>query len=365
MTTTSPSAALVPVAPAFTSTERLALAGFLAGYSGLTRQAYELDLRQYLTWCQQHHVQLFAAHRADIECFARDLETRGRARATITRRLCTIAGFYRYAVEEDLLGHSPAAHVRRPRLDYESHAVGLDRNELGAILVAAGLGSPAEHALISLLALNGLRVSEATSVDIENLGTERGHRTLVISRKGGKIVTIPLAPRTARAIDLAIGDRCEGRFSWLPWAPAGPASSGADRAPGGPPRQDQPADRPAQHYDMPSSPRRWTRGFRRGMCRRPPRMLIRAPPCATTGREHPWTGTLPILSPPTSPEPRDNDRSLTRCPGYPLAARAAGPNRKNRRSARPAGGRELRCKEARCGCSVRGLVRAGGLTDGR
>src|SRR5919108_2996230 len=210
MTTTTPSAALVPVAPVFTNTERLALAGFLAGYSGLTRQAYELDLRQYTGWCQRHHLRLFQARRADIECFARDLQTRGRARATITRRLCTIAGFYRYAVEEDLLDHSPAAHVRRPRLDYESHATGLDRNELGALLVAAGLGSPAEHALISLLALNGLRVSEATGANIEALGVERGHRTLVITRKGGKVVTIPLAPRTARAIDLAVGERVEG-----------------------------------------------------------------------------------------------------------------------------------------------------------
>jgi integrase/recombinase XerD len=90
------------------------------------------------------------------------MEARGRARATVTRRLCTIAGFYRYAVEEELLDHSPAAHVRRPRVDYESHATALDRNELGAFLVAAGLGPPAEHGLISLLALNGLRVSEAT-----------------------------------------------------------------------------------------------------------------------------------------------------------------------------------------------------------
>jgi hypothetical protein len=48
--------------------------------------------------------------------------SQGRARATVTRRLCTIAGFHRYAVEEELLKHSPAAHVRRPRLDYESHA---------------------------------------------------------------------------------------------------------------------------------------------------------------------------------------------------------------------------------------------------
>jgi hypothetical protein len=35
-------------------------------------------------------------------------------------------------VEEDLLDHSPAAHVRRPRVDYESRAIGLDRNEIGA-----------------------------------------------------------------------------------------------------------------------------------------------------------------------------------------------------------------------------------------
>jgi site-specific recombinase XerD len=167
-------------------------------------------MRQYASWCQQHHLRLFQARRADIECFARDLEARGRARATITRRLCTVAGFYKYAVEEELLEHSPAAHVRRPRLDYESHATGLDRNGLGALLVAAGLGSPAEHALISLLALNGLRVSEATGANIEALGVERGHRTLVITRKGGKVVTIPLAPRTARAIDLAVGERSEG-----------------------------------------------------------------------------------------------------------------------------------------------------------
>ena len=115
MATTSTSTAIVSVQPMFTAAERLALAGFLAGYTGLTREAYALDLRQYASWCQQRQLRLFQARRADIECFARDLEARGRARATITRRLCTIAGFYRYAVEEDLLDHSPAAHVRRPR----------------------------------------------------------------------------------------------------------------------------------------------------------------------------------------------------------------------------------------------------------
>ena len=48
------------------------------------------------------------------------------------RRLCTITGFYRYAVEEELLDRSPAAHVHRPELEYESHAIAVDRNEANA-----------------------------------------------------------------------------------------------------------------------------------------------------------------------------------------------------------------------------------------
>lgn len=116
----------------------------------------------------------------------------------MSRCLATIAGFCKYAVQEGLLDHCPAAHVRRPRLDYESHAAGLDRNEADAILVAAGLGGPAEHALVWLLALNGLRVSEAVGADIKALSMQRGHRTLAIIRKGGKKTVVPLAPRTAR-----------------------------------------------------------------------------------------------------------------------------------------------------------------------
>jgi integrase/recombinase XerD len=88
-----------------------------------------------------------------------------------------------------------------------------------------------------LLALNGLRVSEATGADIEHLGLERGHRTLIITRKGGKVATIPLAPRTARAIDLAIGERTDGPLSLVPGPgrpAAGPARRRADRPQGRP-----------------------------------------------------------------------------------------------------------------------------------
>ena len=116
MTATTLSTALATVQPVFTEAERLALAGFLAGYRGLTREAYTLDLRQFTAWCRTRSVSLFAVRHADIETYARDLEANGRARAAVTRRLCTIAGFYKHAVEEELLEHSPAGHVRQSGL---------------------------------------------------------------------------------------------------------------------------------------------------------------------------------------------------------------------------------------------------------
>jgi integrase/recombinase XerD len=43
----SPSTVIAVAESVFANAERWALAGFLAGYTGLTREAYALDLRQY------------------------------------------------------------------------------------------------------------------------------------------------------------------------------------------------------------------------------------------------------------------------------------------------------------------------------
>jgi integrase/recombinase XerD len=190
--------------------ERASVTGFLAGYTGTTRVSYTTDIRLFLAWCADSNVRLLDVNRAHLELFARHMEAEGRMRSTVARRLSTLGSYYRYCHAEGLLDRNPAANVRRPKVDYESRTLGLDRNELGALLVQAGLGSARDHALISLLAMNGLRISEALGADVEDLNHDRGHRTLKILRKGGKHVTIPLAPCTGRALDLYIGERTIG-----------------------------------------------------------------------------------------------------------------------------------------------------------
>ena len=177
-------------------------AAWLLGYSGATRDAYAADLRCWGSFLTTLGLEPLEAHRAHVDAYARWLEQEGRARSTIARRLAALSGFYAYAVDEGLIGRSPVTRVRRPKVDDHSPRLGLDQAELRAFLAAAEKTSPRNYALACLLALNGLRISEILGADVDQLGQERGHRTLEVVRKGSRRATVPLAPITAEAIDV-------------------------------------------------------------------------------------------------------------------------------------------------------------------
>ncbi|MGH9152173.1 MAG: tyrosine-type recombinase/integrase [Acidimicrobiales bacterium] len=189
---------------------RAAIAGFLAGCCGATRRSYATDLRIFAAWCAEAHLELFGARRAHLELFGRWMEENGKMRSTVARRLSTLASFYRYCEQEGLIERNPAANVRRPKVDYESRALGLDRNELGAFLVQAGLGSarattPWRRCWPST-ACAYPRPSGPTSTTSSTSGAPDPQDL----RERGKHAVIPLAPRTSRALDLYIGERTTG-----------------------------------------------------------------------------------------------------------------------------------------------------------
>ena len=198
------------LAPSGSATANIA-AAFLLGYQGATRVAYGRDLRHWLAWCNDHGVDPMEAQRAHVDAYARTLdEVDGRSPSTVARHLSTLSGFYRYAVNEDVIARNPVAAVRRPKVGTDTVSTGLDRDELGALVRAAEADSRRSLALVLLLGLNGLRISEALGADVGALGTERGHRVLKITRKGGNTATVPLAPKTAEAVDSYVGDRTAG-----------------------------------------------------------------------------------------------------------------------------------------------------------
>jgi integrase/recombinase XerD len=197
---------------------RLLVGGFLAGYrSAHTRRNYAGDLRQWLSFCAMCGIDPLHARRTHVELFARNCEARGVAPSTASRKLATLAMFYKWLVNEEFATTSPMTNIRRPRVSNESIRLGLGRTELCDWLNAAEELAGYDYALACLLALNGLRIGEVCAANVENLGETRYHHTLSIIGKGGQPALVPLAPRTRMAVDQAIAGREQGPLILSRW----------------------------------------------------------------------------------------------------------------------------------------------------
>ena len=191
---------------------RLAVAAYLARYMGSSRDHAHSDLRCFLVWCAERGLDPLAASRVHLELYIRWMqEVRKFKPSTVSRRFSVTAGFYRTAVIDGVLEHSPAEHVRRPAVPPESPTLGFTHLQFEAMLTAAR-ESPnrSDFALVAMLGLLGLRIFEATGASIADLGEEHGHRVLRVRGKGAKTVLVPLPPAVGRAIDRAIDGRSAG-----------------------------------------------------------------------------------------------------------------------------------------------------------
>ncbi|MBH0774690.1 tyrosine-type recombinase/integrase [Nocardia bovistercoris] len=188
---------------------RLAASAYLARYTGSSRIHCRSDLRIYFAWCAERDLAPLATERAQVEQYVRWMqEVRRFAPATVARRMAVVTGFYRTCVIDGVIDHSPADYVRRPRVSNESPTLGLSHLQFEALLTAArDSTNPHDFALVTMLGLLGLRISEACRTDISDIGDEHGHRVLRVVGKGSKVVLVPLPPAIGRAVDRAVTDR--------------------------------------------------------------------------------------------------------------------------------------------------------------
>jgi site-specific recombinase XerD len=205
--------------------ERLLAAAWLGSYrSARTRRAYAGDLAAWLDWLRTGEVDVLDARRVHVDLWVRQLLDAAAANSSTSRRLSALSSFYRHLVEHDLIAANPAAAVRRPTVDPDHTAtVGLDRDQARAFIAAAdadtGRARLRTAAAARLLLHLGLRVDELAAADVADLGHDRGHRVLSVTRKGGRRATVVLPPPTAAALDAYLLDRLRTHLT-----PAGPGT---------------------------------------------------------------------------------------------------------------------------------------------
>lgn len=184
-----------------------------------TRAAYRRDITGWLAWCASRELDPLAATFLDVNAYGRALEAtvdprggRPLSPATVARKLSALSSWYDFLVKLRAVEANPVAGADRPWVDRDhSSTIGLTAQEVDALLAAADADTTAtaerNRAALTLLADLGLRVGELVSLDIADLGYERGHRSVRFVGKGGRARRRALTPGTAHAVDAYLAAR--------------------------------------------------------------------------------------------------------------------------------------------------------------
>lgn len=190
---------------------RMLVFAWLASYkSASTRSVYLISVEQWLAWCASVGVDPLHVIRAHVELWQRTLEDAGKKPRTVASRVGAVACWYRYLLDEGVITADPTARVKRPRIERRSPTAWLTRPQLADLIAASTELGGSPHALISLLAFNGLRIAEACSLNIASLTWEGTYPVIWFTRKGGKDGRAVLSRPTEAAVVAAIGDRASG-----------------------------------------------------------------------------------------------------------------------------------------------------------
>jgi len=191
-----------------------------------TRTAYARDIgvtprRQagrapsWLAWCQARGVHpVTGVSGLHVAMYARQLDAAGLAPASVARRLAAVAGWYAWLAARGHIAVSPAVGIARPRTAAAAlTAPGLNRDQAVALLRAADAAPGPQRArtaaLVAVLLFTGARLSEVIGADVEDLGTERGHLVLRVTRGDGQHRSLALPGLVATRIDAYLSRRAD------------------------------------------------------------------------------------------------------------------------------------------------------------
>ncbi len=194
------------------------------GLSVNTQKAYAQDLRDYESFLQQRKIADFDAVSAQevydyaaqlAGAHAADPALQALSKASAARRLSTVRALHTHLHSAEITRDNPAALVRSPKLSQYLPRV-LSVNEVERLLTAAGgdseVATPVQlrdRALLELLYASGMRVSEAVSLDIDDLFDAGGENLTTLSAggfirvrgKGGKQRMVPFGRYAGSAIE--------------------------------------------------------------------------------------------------------------------------------------------------------------------
>lgn len=177
--------------------------GFLArlavekGYSPATCAAYASDVGQFEGYLRRHGLTLARPGEVDrlrVQGFLAELHRQGIRKSSVSRKLSTLRGFFKYLLKNKLATGNPLEGLRNPKQE-SRRPKALNVDQALALMESIKPGNPEavrDVALVELLYGSGLRVSEAMGLNLEDVDL---HSAVVrVMGKGSKERLAPLTP---------------------------------------------------------------------------------------------------------------------------------------------------------------------------
>jgi len=161
------------------------------GYSVHTTEAYQRDIWQWLTFCQDHRVIPESPTLRHIHRFMAQLREHGMSTSTILRKASCLRGFYEWLHQHQRIAFNPFALLQLPRHHRRLPTV-LTEADMRAVLDMPQ--TLTERVMVHLLYACGLRISELLALTPESFHLAQGYVRCV--GKGNKERLIPLPPAT-------------------------------------------------------------------------------------------------------------------------------------------------------------------------
>jgi integrase/recombinase XerC len=178
-----------------------------------TVRAYESDLTQFIGYVaadadlKKRDLQPSHCNREALRGFLGHMHQQGLSRASAARKLAAVRTFLKYLRREELIADDPGGLVATPKREIRMPAH-LSEAEMTALVEAPAGDTPLsrrDRAILELFYASGLRLSELTGLDVEDV-TLSAKRVRVLG-KGGKERIVPFNGSTAKAIRAYLSDR--------------------------------------------------------------------------------------------------------------------------------------------------------------
>lgn len=143
------------------------------GLSPNTEQAYKRDLSFFIEFLGKNSICDFEKlSRSVINSYIRNMKQSGYSAVSITRKIASLRGWFRWMTANELIEHDPTLSIEQPKLDRRLPKV-LTIHEMVNILSQPL--SMQSKAILELLYAAGLRVSELVNLEVSNFSFDSGY----------------------------------------------------------------------------------------------------------------------------------------------------------------------------------------------